>query len=159
MGDRVPSMSVVTAQYVRQLRSHPASFHSAVWVCAKGMIDKTSVNRSTLKQRRILDLCYQISLRSTIEMISSLSDETSKDELGMLCSTMQALALGTTEESPERAARSGPRQSTVTKLQNLHIWGLAPRWLNDHEEAARKILHENDCPGPFWAGLRVCQTQ
>ncbi len=152
----------MAARYVQQMRSHPASFHAAIWVCLKGMVDKSSMNPSTFKQRRFLDVCHNLAVQSVIQMISELCENnyaTPSDELGMLCSAMQSLALGTTEDLHAHGSRSGPRQSTLTKLQNLHIWGSAPRWLNYHEEAARKILHANDCMDPFWAGLRVCQTQ
>jgi hypothetical protein len=152
----------MTARYVQQMRSHPASFHAAVWVCAKGMVDKSSTNSSAIKHRRFLEVCHHIAVKSVNQMISDLGDcnfEIPTNELGMLCSAMQSLALGTTDDVPARAARSGPRQSSLTKLQNLGLWGVAPRWLNYHEEAARKILHANDCMDPFWAGLRVCQTQ
>lgn len=155
-------MSIVAARYVQKIRSHPASFHAAVWVCAKRMVEKSSTNSSAIQHRQFLDLCHHVAVKSVIQMISDLGDcdyAIPTDELGMLCSAMQSLALGTTEDVPAHAARSGPRQSTLTKLQNLHLWGVAPRWLNYHEEAARKILHANDCIDPFWAGLRVCQTQ
>jgi hypothetical protein len=156
-------MSVVAARYVQQMCSHPASFHAAVWVCAKGMVDKGSTNQAATKHRRFLDLCHSIAVKSVIQMISDLGDlnhPIPANELGMLCSAMQSLALGTTDDIPTRATRAGPRQSTLTKLQNLHLWGVAPRWLNYHEEAARRILHANEsCLDPFWAGLRICQTQ
>ncbi|KAJ9608757.1 hypothetical protein H2200_006528 [Cladophialophora chaetospira] len=162
VGDQAPKMSVIASRYVQQLRSHPASFHAAIWVCAKGMVDKSSSNPSVVKHRRFLDTCHSIAVKSVIEMISELdgSDYANPtEELGMLCSAMQSLALGTTEDVHLDALRPGPRQSTLKKLQNLYLWGAAPRWLNYHEEAARKILHANNCMDPFWAGLRVCQTQ
>ncbi len=155
-------MYVVAANYVQQIRSHPASFHAAVWVCAKGMADKSLTKPSVVKHRRFLDTCYSIAVNSVMQMIVDLNDcnyETPTDKLGMLCSAMQSLALGTTEGVHAHAPKSGPRQSTLKKLQNLHIWGVAQRWLNCHEEAVRKILHANDCMDPFWSGLRVCQTQ
>ena len=155
-------MSVVAARYVQQMRSHPASFHAAIWVCLKGMVDKPSMSPPTIKQRRFLDVCHSLAVRSVVQMISDLGESsyvTPTDELGMLCSAMQSLALGTTEDAQAPKLQAGPRQSTLTKLQNLHIWGISPRWLNYHEEAARKILHANDCMDPFWAGLRACQTQ
>lgn len=152
----------MAGRYVQQMRSHPASFHAAVWVCAKGMIDRSSTNPSTRKHTRLLDLCHHIAVKSVIQMISDLSDcnyVAPPNALGMLCSAMQSLALGTTEDIPRRADPSGPRQSTLTKLQNLNFWGTAPRWLNYHEEAARTILEANNSTDQFWAGLRICHTQ
>lgn len=152
----------MASQYVQQMRSHPSSFHAAIWVCAKDMIDRSSTNLSVRKHTRLLDLCHSIAVKSVIQMISDLGDPNyiaPPNALGMLCSAMQSLALGTTEDVPLRVAPSGPRQSTLTKLQNLNLFGVAPRWLNCHEEAARKILDGNDCRNPFWAGLRICQTQ
>ena len=85
-------MSVVAARYVQQLRSHPASFHAAIWVCAKAMVDKSSTNPSAVKHRRFLDTCHSIAVKSVIQMIDDLDDcdyVTPTDELGMLCSAMQ----------------------------------------------------------------------
>lgn len=156
-------MAVAAAQYVQKLRSHPASFHAAVWVCAKGRIDQSSTNPSTIRHSRFLEVCHHIAVKSVIQMISDLGGHNHvnpTNELGILCSAMQSLALGTTEDVPVRAAPTGPRQSTLTKLQNLQLFGVAPRWLNYHEEAARKILDANvSCVDPFWVGLRICQTQ
>lgn len=156
-------MNMMAGRYVQQMRSHPASFHAAVWVCAKGMIDRTSTNAAVRKHTRLLDLCHNIAVKSVIQMITDLSDPNyiaPPNALGMLCSAMQSLALGTTENVALRVVKSGPKQSSLTKLQNLNLFGIAPRWLNYHEEAARKILDNNPHQvDQFWCGLRICQTQ
>lgn len=126
------------------------------------MIDRSSTSPSARKHTRLLDLCHNIAVKSVIQMITDLSDPNylaPYNALGMLCSAMQSLALGTTEDVVLRKPQSGPKQSTLTKLQNLNLFGIMPRWLNYHEEAARKILDTNQDMGPFWAGLRICQTQ
>ena len=157
-------MSLASAQFVQKVCSHPAPFHAAIWVCLKGTVENAPDSSYAVKHRRFLELCHNITVRSVIQMISDLSDcnyNAPTDDLGMLCSAMQSLALGTTDDPPPptRQPSEGPRQSTLTKLQNLQFWGPAPRWLNYHEEAARKILNANDCIDPFWAALRTLQSQ
>lgn len=134
----VDTSSPVADGILRSTLQHPVSFHASVYHFLVDTVDSTSAGNST--HQAVLAICRQRALSGIRQSLKGSLATGLLPQLEGILVGVASFGYSTVREPRSVDQVSGPRQSPLTRMQNLQIWGRKYRFQNEHTVAMRKLV-------------------
>jgi hypothetical protein len=139
--------SPAVSQLAHFCLSHSGLLHAVLWATScntgqAGALTKFGPDDQTL------DFCYSFAVQSAREMVSTVASLAASTRRETMLNLFLVANMLSSEPklrtNIQQQAVSGPRQSPLTQLQALHVWGSGSRYTNIHADAVRRLANSDE---------------